>query len=144
MASAAAAIRSYADDVRRLADEQPAAGAALLAETIDAALRADTGGDGGFSHGQGMGRATVDVLTRSGSADVIGAGSRGVWAILEHGTRGHEVRAGRGGFLRTPYGPRRAVNVSGVAARRTWTRANERALPLIENETERRFAQIGR
>lgn len=143
MASAAASIRGYASDLRQFADDEPRQGAEMLADAIEARLRADTGGDGGFSHGREMGRATVDVRASAGTADVIGAGSRAVWAILEHGTASHDVHARRGGVLSTPHGPRRSVHVSGVAARQTWTKANEATIPLVQRETERRFAQLG-
>lgn len=141
--TAAANIRSYGRDVRRFADDQPAAGAQLLEAAIESQLRADTGGDGGFSRGRDMGRATIDVDAGRGSADVSAAGSMAVWAILERGTRGHETHARAGGVLATPYGPRRSVRVSGVGPRRTWTRANDQAMPRIVADTERRFAQLG-
>ena len=51
-------------DVHRFADAWPADGAKLVESAIRDRLRADTGGDGGLSHGRTLGRATIRCLRR--------------------------------------------------------------------------------
>jgi len=136
-------IRGWARDVQRFADDWPAAGAEVVDETITARLRADTGGDGGLSHGRGLGRATTRITKRRGEAEVSADGSMRVWGILEGGTSTHTVKARGGGFLRTPYGPRRTVTVSGVPARRTFTEAAETGLQAAARDAEAQWARIG-
>jgi hypothetical protein len=135
-------IRAWARDVQRFADDWPADGIAVVDEAITARLRADTG-DGGFSRGRRMGRATTRITKASGSAEVVADGSRAVWTILEDGTAAHDVVAPSGGFLRTPYGPRRRVHVSGVRARRTFTLGAETGLDAAARDAETRWARIG-
>lgn len=135
-------MRQWARDVQRFADDWPAQGAEVLAAVVDAQLRADTGGDGAFSRDT-AGRADVDTTTGRGEADVVGAGAMGVWAILEHGTGGHEVRARRGRVLATPYGPRPVVRVSGVRPRRTWSRGVERGMQAVERDATAAWGRVG-
>jgi hypothetical protein len=136
-------IRAWARDVQRFADEWPAAGIGVVDDAITNRLRADTGGDGGFSRGRRMGRATTRIVKATGSAEVVADGSRAVWTILEDGTSSHDVVAPSGGFLRTPYGPRRKVHVSGVPARRTFTAGAEQGLDAAARDAETAWSRIG-
>ena len=70
-------------------------------------------------------------------------GSRRVWGILEGGTSAHVVNARAGGFLRTPYGPRRRVKVSGAPARHTFTEAADRGLDRAAKDAEAAWSRIG-
>jgi hypothetical protein len=74
---------------------------------------------------------------------VAADGSRAVWTILEDGTSAHDVVARSGSFLRTPYGPRRRVHVSGVRPRRTFTEGAERGLDVAARDAESAWARIG-
>jgi hypothetical protein len=136
-------IRGWADSVARFADTWPADGAKVVDETIQARLRADTGGDGGLSRGRSMGRATTRIVKGTRSADVVAAGSRRVWGILEGGTSAHTVTAKNGKLLRTPYGPRPAVNVAGVSARHTFTEAADDGLDKASRDAEQAWARVG-
>lgn len=64
----------------------------------------------------GPNRVTVDVTPSA----------PGPWSIVEYGTKGHAIRAKNADALSTPQGPLDAVDVSGVPARRGWTRTVER------------------
>lgn len=138
----AAAFERYADDLARFADDALDDSATILARAVEAELRADTG-DGMLSHGRHLGRATVEIDASAGEAEVAAAGSMAVWAIIQRGTTAHTVRAAPGKALSTPHGPRVEVHVSGAPARRTWTRGNERGLPEVQSDLERRFSRIG-
>jgi len=140
--AAADTIQGWGRDVRRFADDWPARGAELVDEAILARLRADSG-DGSLSHDRRGGRATTRIIKASGSADVVAAGNRGVWGILEGGTRPHTVTAAKGRTLRTPYGPRREVRVSGVRGRHTFTEGAARGLDLAAKDAEAQWARVG-
>ena len=116
----AARLHRAASICRQVAQELPGEAAEAARPELESVLRSDTGGDGRLSNLSG-GSATVQVSGGAGRADVEAGGNRGAWRILESGTRAHEIRA-RGKALRTPYGPRRVVNVSGARAKRTWSR----------------------
>lgn len=133
---AADAITGLARDVRRFADDWPRHGAEIAADVVSAALAADGGGR--FSNAPHM-SARVEVRGGGGSADVVGVG--GGWTWLQHGTRAHTVTAKGGGFLRTPYGPRRSVNVEGMAAKRTWDRGAARAVDAATRDAATQFAK---
>lgn len=135
-------IRGWADDVRRFADDWPADAAELVDDAITQRLRADTG-DGGLSHGRAMGRATTRITRRDGEATVEADGSMRVWGIIEGGTTPHTVTAGPGRLLRTPYGPRSRVRVSGVPARHTFTEGAEKGLSEAAKDAESAWARIG-
>jgi hypothetical protein len=135
-------IRGWADDVARFADDWPAKGAEVVDEAITQRLRADSG-DGRLSHDKGGGRATTRIIKSSGSADVVADGSRGVWGILEGGTRPHTVDAGKGHALRTPKGPRRIVKVSGARGKRTFTEGAQRGLEQAAKDAEAQWARVG-
>ena len=106
--TAAAALGRLARDVARFADDWPRQGAEVAAGVLRGQLAADGGGT--FSKAPGM-SARVEVRPGSGSAEAVGVG--GGWTWLQHGTRPHTVNAKAGGFLRTPYGPRRRVDDHG-------------------------------
>jgi hypothetical protein len=142
--SGAATVRGWARDVSRFADEWPEHGARVLADKVEQRLRSDTGGDGGFSRGRGLGRAGVEVDAGTGEAEVAAAGSMRVWAMLEHGTSGHVVRARRGRLLATPYGPRPMVTVSGMRARETWSTGVRAGMPAVQRDAEHEWARVGR
>jgi hypothetical protein len=135
-------IRGFGRDVRRFADDWPAHGIGVVDDAIEQRLRADSG-DGALSHDRGGGRATTRIVKGSATADVVADGNRGVWGILEGGTRPHTVTAGRGRLLRTPYGPRRSVNVSGVRGKRTFTLGAERGLEDAVRDAEAQWAKVG-
>jgi hypothetical protein len=139
---AASEIRGFADDVRRFVDDWPADAADVVNESIRRRLAADIG-DGTFSHGRTMGRATTRITVRGGSAEVAADGSRRVWGILEGGTSPHVVRARPGRMLRTPFGPRPTVRVSGVRARRTFTEGADDGLTRAARDAESAFARVG-
>jgi hypothetical protein len=143
VSSGAGTVHQWARDIERFADDWPAQGATVLQRAVEQQLRADTGGDGGLSHARDLGRASVDVDPGRASADVLGAGSMAVWVMLEHGTRGHDVRAGRGRVLRTPYGPRRVVHVSGMAAKRTWSSGVQAGMPQVARDGEAAWSRVG-
>jgi hypothetical protein len=113
----------------------------VLAERISSELRAATGGDGRLSRHPG-GAADVSQEAGQGSADVSASGNRGVWGILEKGTTPHITRAKGRGLLRTPYGPRPFVRVSGVPARRTWSRGVEAGTPDVIRSAETTFKEV--
>ena len=89
-----------------------------------------------------MGAGDVDVSGGHGDAQVGAAGSHGVWTWLEHGTRPHVVQAATGRALRTPYGPRARVQVSGMAAKRTWTSNVGRAVDAAADDARARLARM--
>lgn len=128
--SAAAELRAAAESVRRFGGEWVRDASGLIAESIDAQLRADTG-DGRLSNAHGYGAVDVQVTVTGDSATVRNAGDKVVWGWLEDGTNAHVVRA-RGRALRTPVGPRRSARVSGMAAKQTWTKGNDRGLDAAE------------
>lgn len=136
-------MRQWSADIKRFVDDWPTQGAEVLARSVDDALREATG-DGGFSHGTELGRASVEVEGGRTTADVVAAGSARVWGILEGGTTAHEVKAKPGKVLATPAGPRRRVRVGGVRPRRTWTRGVESGLPLVERDADRAFDRMVR
>lgn len=136
-------LRRLAKRAERMEREWPRDAARDLERVVTGNLRAATG-DGALSHGRRMGKATVDVHGSAGKATVEAGGSMAVWAIIEAGTKPHTVRAGRGGVLRTPFGPRPAVTVSGAPARRTWTRGVARGMPAVETSAERAFRNMVR
>ena len=136
--SASSALDQLAREAARFADDWPRHGARLIEDEAKAQLYRDTG-DGRFSRSR-MGRGQVNVRASKGSADVEARG--GVWTWLEEGTRAHETRARAGGVLRTPYGPRPAVRVRGVHARRTWTRAVTVAVPQAERLADTQFSKL--
>ena len=70
----------------------------------------------------GATRVTVDVEARP----------PGPWSIVETGAAAHTVRARRGRALTTPGGLFRRVESGPQAGRRVWTRATERAAPIID------------
>jgi hypothetical protein len=135
-------FRQVAADLQRFSREWPPQGAAVLEREATQRVRAATGGDGRLSHARGRGPATVRVKKAAGTAEVAADGDRGVWAILEYGTSTHVVRAKPGKLLRTPYGARRQVTVSGVRAKRPWDTAMASGEPKVMRDAERRFAQI--
>jgi hypothetical protein len=135
-------IRGWADDVHRFADDWPAQGARLVDDSIRRRLNADAG-DGGLSHGRNMGRATTRINVRDGDAEVVADGSRRVWGILEGGTSAHVVRAAPGRMLRTPFGPRPSVRVSGVRARRTFSEGADDGLARAEQDASSAWSRIG-
>jgi hypothetical protein len=137
-----AVIRGWARDVQRFADDWPADGIEVVDQAITDRLRADTG-DGGLSHGRGMGRATTRVTKRAGEAEVAADGSMRVWGIIEGGTSAHTVTAKRGKMLRTPYGPRRSVHVSGIPARHTFTEGADTGLDAAARDAESAWARVG-
>jgi hypothetical protein len=143
VSSGGATVRQWARDIGRFADDWPAQGADVLARAVQDQLRADTGGDGGFSRGRNLGRADVTVDPGRGQAEVAGSGSMAVWTMLEHGTRPHEVRAGRGRVLATPYGPRPYVRVSGMRPKRTWTRGVQAGMPQVGRDGDQAWGRVG-
>ena len=142
MAGGGGALRQLAARAERMADEWPRDAGELTQRTIDQQLKAATGGDGGFSRGRSLGRATVTVKPRAGGATVTASGSGAVWKIVEHGTGAHTVKAKGRGYLRTPYGPRRQVTVGGVRARHTWTKGVAAAIPQVRADAARTFSQV--
>lgn len=138
----AAGYRRVAADVRQFADRAPGEAIALVDDAITAQLRADTG-DGSFSHGPDLGRATTRTTKRQGEAEVQADGSRRVWGILEGGTSGHTVTASAGRVLRTPFGPRRSVTVSGVAARETFTKSCAKGMEEAARKLQDDWAALG-
>jgi hypothetical protein len=140
--SASDALDRLARDAARFADEWPRDGAHLIQTRMESALRADTGGDGRFSHSK-MGAGTVDARTASGGASVAAGGSNGVWTWLEDGTRGHTSQAATGHALRTPYGPRQKVKVGGMKAKRTWSRNIGRAVDEAAAAARQRLNRLG-
>lgn len=137
----AAVVEGWARAVARFADEWPNRGAAVASRRVDAIVAADTGGDGRLSNYRG-GRATVAVEEGGGEAAVRADGSLGLWSILEEGTKAHTVRARPGGFLATPFGPRRMVQVAGVHARQTWTKGAAAGLVAAERDAYDAFDRI--
>lgn len=135
-------IRGWARDVQRFADDWPAVGITVVDQAVVDRLRADTG-DGSFSHGRNMGRATTRIQKGRSEASVAADGSMRVWGILESGTSAHVVRAARGRMLRTPYGPRAQVRVSGVRARHTFTEGADRGLTGAVRDAETAWARVG-
>src|SRR5690348_6185709 len=119
MAGAGDSLRRLAQRAERMERQWPADAAAQVERVVTADLRSATG-DGALSRLSG-GRATVVVRRSAGGATVEAGGNRGLWAILERGTKPHTVTAKRGRLLRTPAGPRPRVQVSGVRARKTWS-----------------------
>lgn len=136
MASAGDSLRRLATRAERFERQWPDEAAAVVERAVAGQLRSATG-DGAFSHGRKMGRATVAVR-RHGKTTVVSAdGSRAVWAILERGTRAHDVKARAGKVLRTPNGPRAKVHVSGVKGRRSWSKGVESATPQVRSSAQK-------
>jgi hypothetical protein len=135
-------IRGWARDVQRFADDWPAQGIQLVDQAITDRLRADTG-DGSFSHGRNMGRATTRIQKGRTEASVAADGSMRVWGIIEGGTSPHTVTASRGRMLRTPYGPRAQVHVAGVRARHTFTLGADKGLDAAVRDAESQWARVG-
>jgi hypothetical protein len=135
--AAAAALGRLARDVARFADDWPRQGAEVAAGVLRSQLAADGGGT--FSKAPGM-SARVEVRPGAGSAEVVGVG--GGWTWLQNGTRAHSVAARGGGFLRTPYGPRRTVHVEGMAAKNTWTNGAGRAVDAARRDAVSSFARV--
>jgi hypothetical protein len=140
--SAAPVIRGWARDITRFGVVAPGEVIDVVDEAIVDQLRRDTGGDGAFSLGRKLGKATTRVTARPGEAVVAASGSRSVWGILEGGSTAHTVKAKRGKLLRTPYGPRPSVRVSGVPARHTFQRGAETGLDKAEAELERMWGGL--
>lgn len=140
--SGAADIRGWGRDIQRFEREEPRSAIRVVDDAVRQQLQRDTGGDGGFSHGRNLGRATTRVTSRAGEAEVAAAGSLRVWGILQGGTSGHETRASRGRLLRTPYGPRPSVRVSGVRARETFTTGAQEGLDDARQELERAWGGL--
>ena len=138
--SAGDALDRLARDAARFADEWPRDGADLIAERMVSALRADTGGDGRFSHvpdGCRRRRRHRRVrLRRRGRCRLQGCG-RG-WNTEPAVT---SSRRPPGKALRTPYGPRARVKVSGMAAKRTWTSNVGRAVDAAADDARARLAE---
>ena len=134
--TAAAALDRLARDVARFADDWPRQGAEVAAGVLRGQLAADGGGS--FSKAPGM-SARVEVRPGSGSAEAVGVG--GGWTWLQDGTRSHTVNAKAGGFLRTPYGPRRTVNVSGMAAKNTWGKGAGKAVAAAARDATAAFSK---
>lgn len=84
----------------------------------------------------GMGvRLGVRARTFAGAVSTtveVEARPPGPWAIVESGASAHTVRARRARALRTPYGPRVSAEPKRQTGRRVWTRATERAAPVID------------
>lgn len=140
-------IARFAADVRTFANDCPGETIELVERAIDAQLRADTGGDGALSNARKLGRATVETTRGRGDAEASAAGARVIWSWLERGTSAHVVEAkgrGRSAVLATPYGPRKRVKVSGMRAKRTWSRGADEGMRNAERDIERRWSQIGR
>jgi len=135
--TAAAALGRLARDVAGFADDWPRHGAEVAADILRGELAADGGGS--FSNAPHM-SARVEVRGGNGEAAAVGVG--GGWTWLQHGTQAHTV-TGRGprGLLRTPYGPRRTVNVAGMAAKGTWTRGAGRAVDAARKDATAAFAR---
>lgn len=140
--SGAATIRGWGRDIQQFERDAPRDAIRVVDQAVRDQLQRDTGGDGGFSHGRDLGRATTRVTSSAGEAEVEASGSMRVWGILQGGTRGHEVRAAKGKFLRTPQGPRRSVRVSGVSARETFTTAAQAGLEDAARELERAWGEL--
>ena len=134
------ALRDLARGVQSFVEDWPRAGAEESARAITKRVQRDTGGDGGLSGARELGRATVEVDASSGEATISAGGSMSIWAMIESGTSSHEIRArgsGRRAVLRTPYGPRRTVRVSGTRGRRTWTEGSEDGLDAAAKVADR-------
>jgi len=140
--SGAGTIRGWGRDIQRFTRDAPRQAIRVVDDAVTQQLRRDTGGDGGFSHGRNLGRATTRVTSSAGEAEVAASGSLRVWGILQGGTSGHEVRPGGRGLLRTPYGPRPFVRVSGVSARETFTRGAQTGLEGAARELESRWVDL--
>jgi len=143
MAGAGDGLRRLAQRAERMEREWPRDAADVLERAVTGQLRSATG-DGALSHGRDMGRATVVARGGAGKATVEAGGSMAVWAIIQSGTSGHTVRAGAGRVLRTPFGPRRQVTVSGAPGKRTWTHGVARGMPAVETSAERAFREMVR
>lgn len=141
MASAGDSLRRLATRAERFERQWPGDAAALVGRAVTAELRSATG-DGALSRDKSRGRATVATRKRGGTAVVEADGNMGVWAIIQSGTRAHTVDAGAGKVLRTPQGPRRRVRVSGVRARRTWTRGVADGMPKAKASAQRAFGEV--
>lgn len=141
MAQAGDALRRLATRAERMERQWPTDAAALVERAVTDHLRSATG-DGALSHDKGGGRATVTVRRRGGSATVEASGSMGVWAIVQNGTRAHDVVAKRGRVLRTPAGPRNRVRVSGVRGRRTFTRGVTAAGPAVRRSAAQAVREV--
>jgi len=118
----------------------------LVAQQITNQLRADTGGDGRLSNAR-LGPADVRVKATAKAAYIKNSGSKVVWAWLEEGTGTHTISPkgrgrGRRRALRTPYGPRARVTVSGMKPKQTWTKGNERGMAAAERDATYQFGRM--
>ena len=137
--SGSATVHEWAESVRRFGEEWPARGARVAADVVERYAQADTGGDGSLSNYRGGGiGATVEG--GSGEAAAVAAGSMGLWSMLEYGTSAHVIKP-RGRFLLTPAGPRRMVQVSGMAARGTWSKGAAAGLMEAERDADAAFEE---
>ena len=137
-------VEGWARAVRGFGRDWPAAGAHAGAERVAQLVARDTGGDGRFTNMRG-GAATVEVAARPSEAEIRAAGNPGLWAILEHGTKAHTIRPRRRSsatVLSTPYGPRPFVRVSGVRARRTWTKGVRAGLVEARRSAEQAWREV--
>ena len=121
--------RAVANRLHALPSDIVKAAADEISDTIRQQVRADTGGDGRLS-GMGPRGGQLDVQSRPDSgadaALALTPTAPGIAAILEHGTRPHEVAAARGRKSRAlkvagqwVTGP---VLVRGSPAKHTWSR----------------------
>lgn len=141
MAGAGDGLRRLAQRAESMQREWPRDAAVVVERAVTGQLRSATG-DGALSRGRDLGWATVEVDARPGSAAVTAGGSMAVWAIIERGTEGHIVDAGEGRVLRTPYGPRRRVSVSGAPGKRTWSRGVAEAMPRVRASAGDAFREL--
>ena len=139
--SGSAAVDGWADAIRSFGDGWPTVGAQACADAITQVALLDTGGDSRLSNHVG-GTIGVSVDARAGEATVMADGARGVWAILEWGTQAHEIRPRNGRYLMTPYGPRRMVQVEGVAARHTWTTGAAAGMTEAERSADEAWGEV--
>lgn len=137
--SLGAPLGRLARDADRFVTDWPHEGAVIVERAVTAELRSAPGG----GNVPGVGRATIEVQSSAGSADVSAAGSMRVWAWSENGTRAHAVEARRGRLLRTPYGPRQRVRVSGWRASHAWSNGVERAEPAVMRDAMARLEAMG-
>lgn len=137
--SLGAPLVRLARDADRFAKDWPHEGAVIIERAVTAELRSAPGG----GNVPGVGRATVEVESSAGSADVSAAGSMRVWSWVENGTRAHDVNARPGGYLRTPYGPRRRVHVSGWRATGAWSNGIQSADAAVMSDAMSRLDAMG-
>lgn len=134
-------LRRLAQRAERMQERWPRDAATEVERVVTSALHAATG-DGALSHGRNLGRATVEVEARPGAASVTAGGSMGVWAIINRGTRAHDVVAAPGRPLSTPYGPRQRVHVAGAPGKQVWPRAVTAAMPRVRASADEAFREV--